>query len=216
MKWTAFRIVSLAVACCAVALPAAAQSSNDGATADYIVRLQPMNTAVTDTKATGEARLSIDSGKLTITVTAEGLPPGIMHLQHFHGFKTDRVAHCPTHAADTNGDGIVDLIETNATSGTTMVPFTADPASMKIVTDTYPTASDQGTYTYRQTVPLEKLQQAFANAFEGQNLDFDRRVVYIHGVLPDAGLADSVASLGDIPAHVTLPIACGEIEPVAN
>lgn len=47
-------------------------------------------------------------------------------------------------------------------------------------------------------------------AFDGSNLDLDRRVVLIHGTANT--LAGSVASLGPIPAQVTLPIACGTIE----
>ena len=34
----------------------------------------------------------------------------MMHLQHFHGFKDNRDATCPTEAADVNHDGIIDLI----------------------------------------------------------------------------------------------------------
>jgi hypothetical protein len=40
--------------------------------------------------------------------------------------------------------------------------------------------------------------------------------VFVHGVAPAAALAGSVASLGTIPAQVTLPIACGKIERVAK
>lgn len=215
MKSAVFSISALAVASCMVALPAMAQS-DAAASADYVANLQPMNSAVTGLETTGKAEFAIDNGQLTITLVAENLPAGIMHLQHFHGFTTNAVAHCPTADADSNGDGIIDLIETEATSGTTMVPFTADPASMEIVTDTYPTASADGRYSYQQTVALDKLQQAFAEAFDGQDLALDHRVVFIHGVMPDTDLPDSVASLGDIPAHVTLPIACGEIAVVSE
>jgi len=40
--------------------------------------------------------------------------------------------------------------------------------------------------------------------------------VYIHGVLPNTKLPASVASLGTIPAQVTLPIACGKIERIVS
>jgi hypothetical protein len=39
--------------------------------------------------------------------------------------------------------------------------------------------------------------------------------VYIHGVPSATQLPSSVASLGPIPAQVTLPIACGKIEPAS-
>jgi hypothetical protein len=37
-------------------------------------------------------------------------------------------------------------------------------------------------------------------------------VVFIHGIPAASKLKASVASLGPIPAQVTLPIACGEIK----
>ena len=117
-----------------------------------------------------------------------------------------------TAGTDANGDGIVDLIETEVVSGTTMVPLSAEPADLKIAADTYPKASDTGSYSYRQSVPLDKLRQAFAGKFGGQELMLERRVVYIHGVAPATTLPESVASLGTVPAQVTLPIACGRIE----
>ncbi|MCC7417302.1 MAG: hypothetical protein IT176_09180 [Acidobacteria bacterium] len=182
------------------------------AAAEFHAELTPMNAGVTGLESTGAARFVVGGDKLTISVRASKVPPGIMHLQHLHGFEDGRQARCATQADDANGDGIVDLIETEVVSGITMVPLSADPASLAIMTDTYPKASSDGTYQYQQTVSLPVLQQAFARAFNGQALDLERRVVYIHGVPPSSALPASVASLGDVPAQVTLPIACGEIE----
>jgi hypothetical protein len=192
------------------ALPAA-KAGNQLAVV-YVAHLHPMNTKVTGVETTGEARFSIAGDTLTISVKAEKLPPDTMHLQHFHGFKDNRDATCPTDAADANHDGIIDLIETEPTSGTTMVPFHDDPVSMEIVRDTYPKAGVDGTFEYQKTVSLKDLEAAFAKAFGGKELDLDRRVVFIHGVLPATKLPASAASLGSIPAQVTLPIACGRIE----
>ena len=130
----------------------------------------------------------------------------------FHGFKDNQDASCPTQAADANGDGIIDLIETEPTSGTTMVPFDENPAGMDVAHGTYPKASADGMYEYREVVSLVALDAAFGKAFDGKQLDLDRRVVFIHGVPSATKLAASVASLGPIPAQVTLPIACGKIE----
>ena len=58
---------------------------------------------------------------------------------------------------------------------------------------------------------MSALQEAFAKAFAGQKLDLDRRVLMMHGVPLATKLPVSVASLGTIPAQVTLPIACGKI-----
>ena len=180
----------------------------------YAAQLHPMNAKVTGVETTGEARFSIDGDTLTISVSAEELPPDMMHLQHFHGFKDNRDATCPTEVADVNIDGIIDLIETEPSSGTTMVPFHDDPVSMEIVRDTYPKAGADGTFQYQKTVSLKDLEAAFAKAFGDKELDLDRRVVFIHGILTSTKLPASAASLGTIPAQVTLPIACGEIKRV--
>ena len=76
---------------------------------------------------------------------------------------------------------------------------------------TYPKASATGPLQYKQTVSLSALQAAFAKTFDGQRLDLDRRVVFIHGIPAATKLPASVASLERIPAQVTSPIACGTI-----
>lgn len=189
-------------------MPAASAQTS----ATYVATLHPMNTNITGSQTTGQVRFSIAGDTLTIEADVAGAPPNIEHWQHFHGFVDNRDAACPTATADANHDGVVDLIETGPSSGTTMVPFDADPAAMDVAHGAYPKASADGAYHYRQTVSVKALEAAFAKAFKDQKLDLDRRVVFIHGVLADAKLPKSVASLGPIPAQVTLPIACGKIE----
>lgn len=201
----------LATATAFVALiTASAALAEDGTwTAD----LAPLNSAVTGTEAGGTATLTIDGDTLNIKIDATGTAPDIMHLQHIHGFaEGDEKSTCPGQTADTNGDGVVDLMETEPDAGVTMVPFHGDPASMEIVADSYPTADADGAYSYEQSVSLSTLETAFEKAFPDQKLDFDRRVIFLHGVPEGTELPDTVQSLGDVPAHVTLPIACGEIQ----
>ncbi|MEZ5533473.1 MAG: hypothetical protein R3E69_13955 [Steroidobacteraceae bacterium] len=181
----------------------------------YVAHLKAMNAGTTKGSTTGEARFIIDGDNVTIDVRVHGAPSDTVHWQHFHGFANGQPASCPTAVADANHDGIVDLIETGNTSGTTMVPFDSDPAGMDVAHGTYPKADARGAYHYHQTVSLKALSTAFAKAFPGQKLDLDKRVVYIHGVPASPALPPTVASLGPIPASVTLPIACGRIERVA-
>ena len=192
-------------------LPAVAGAQSDQSNAVYVAHLSALNTTVTGLKTVGEARFTIKGDSLTIAVNASGLPKDIEHWQHFHGFADGRQAACPATSADANHDGIIDVVETGATAGTTMVPFSSDPVSMDVPHGTYPKASATGTLRYQETVSLSALQAAFAKAFEGQKLDLDRRVVFIHGIPAASTLKASVASLGPIPAQVTLPIACGRI-----
>jgi hypothetical protein len=212
----AFAVFSAAmlVWACIAAFDARAAEQENRSDTVYIAQLHPINSNVTGLHAAGEARLVVSGDTLTITIKAEGVPPDLVHWQHFHGFTDNRVATCPTAKADANSDGIIDLIETEPAAGTTMVPFTDNPAAMDVAHGTYPKASAAGTYTYRQTAPLKELTAAFAKSFKGQALDLDRRVIFIHGVVPTRTLPESVASLGPIPAHITLPIACGAIERV--
>jgi hypothetical protein len=192
-------------------LPAVAGAQDDQSNAAYVAHLSALNTTVTGLKTVGEATFTIKGDSLTIAVNASGLPKDIEHWQHFHGFTDGRQATCPAKAADANGDGIIDVVETGVAAGTTMVPFSGDPVSMDVPHGTYPRASATGTLQYKETVSLSALQTAFAKTFDGQKLDLDRRVVFIHGIPAASKLKASVASLGPIPAQVTLPIACGRI-----
>jgi hypothetical protein len=212
MKRPPFPTLALSATACLFAVSAVAQESSPEhhSKTVYVAQLHPMNAKVTGQQSTGEARFTVSGDSLTISVKVKDAAPGVIHWQHFHGFTDNRDASCATQAADKNRDGIVDLIETEPASGTTMVPFIDDPVSMNVAEGTYPRASADGTYEYQQTVSLEALTAAFSKAFDGAKLDLDRRVVLIHGT-PNT-LPKSVQSLGPIPAQVTLPIACGTIE----
>jgi hypothetical protein len=190
-----------------------AQSSTPAADAIYVAQLQAVNVKASGQPAAGEMQFTLHGDRLTITVHVEGVPPNIEHWQHFHGFSNGQQANCPAAAADVNGDRFIDIKETEPASGTTMVPFNADPVSMDIPTHTYPHASASGTYDYEKTVSYAALQKAFGAKF-GERIDLDRRVVQVHGVPESTTLPASVASLGPIPARVTLPLACGQIKRV--
>jgi hypothetical protein len=190
-----------------IAAPAAAAEH-------YVAKINPLNASKIGSAPSGTASLTIDGDTLTIVVDGEGLPPDMMHLQHYHGFPDGKQAKCPTADADTNGDGYVDLIETEAAAGTTMVPFHAHPATLEIPSDTYPSAGSHGASHYKQTESVAALKKALSEKFSGAGLALDKRVVFLHGVPETATLPQSVQSLPGVPAQVTLPIACGEIEAV--
>lgn len=205
----------LALASAAVAL--AATGAGVAATPAhqvYEAHLQPLNTKTAKGDTRGTARVTVDGDKLTIAVDVHGAPPDTIHWQHFHGFANGNAASCATMADDANHDGILDVTETAKASGTTMVPFDTHPARMDVAHGTYPKANAKGDYRYRETVSLKALDEAFAKQFPGQKLDLARRVVYIHGIPDSTRLPSTVASLGPIPAQVTLPIACGKLEAV--
>lgn len=205
-----FLVVMLA----AVSMSGVAMAQGDAPVVTYHANLAPMNVSTVGSATTGQATLSLSNGNLTIQIDVQGAPPDIQHWQHFHGFvEPGKAATCPTSADDKNGDGIIDLIETETTSGTTMVPFNADPVKMDVPANSYPTANADGSYTYKVTVSYNDLQTAFGKAFpKAGNLALQNRVIFIHGVPDSTTLPSTVQSLDDIPANVTLPIACGKIE----
>lgn len=178
----------------------------------YSAELEPLNTNVTENAAGGTANFIIAGDTLTLGVTATGLYPEIMHLQHYHGFTDGREASCPPPEADTNGDGIIDLIETQEYTGITLVPLHANPVSLEIQNQTYPTAGEDGSYSYEQVVSASALEDALQSAHGIEELALERRTVFLHGINPDTELPESVQSLPGVPAHVTLPVACGELE----
>lgn len=218
MKTTVILFVTGVLACFA-ALPTRAQepaAPKVPAPVIYVAYLHGMNQSIVGSNPDGVAHFTVRGNRLTIRINMRGVPPDMQHWQHFHGFVDNQAARCPTAKADTNHDGIIDLIETESVSGTTMVPFNAEPAAMEVMANTYPRASARGTYSYKATVSLKTLQAGFGKAFKGAALDLDKRVVYIHGVPADSKLPASVKSLGTIPAQVTLPIACGVIKRAAG
>jgi hypothetical protein len=189
-------------------------SAGHAAAEHYRATLSPLNAAKIGTSASGTADLVIEDGKLSVEIDAKGLPPDMMHLQHFHGFADNRQAACPTAEADSNGDGYVDLIETEPMAGTTMLPFHAHPASMEIPNDTYPVADAAGVAHYSHTDAVADLEKGLKEKFDAPGLALSKRVIFIHGVAADADLPKTVRSLPGVPAQVTIPIACGVIEAV--
>lgn len=192
------------------AAPALAQTP-ETETIDVSGELQAVN-SVGGTPVSGTAAIRSENGTLILSLDAEGLSPG-MHLAHVHGFEgpdPDDSA-CPGADADTNGDGFVDLIETREAAGVTMIPFSADPVSLIIQSETYPEADGSGRMEYRQSLPLTALSAAITSRFDTP-LAASRRVVFVHGVPEGTNLPETVQSLEGVPAHLTLPIACAELD----
>lgn len=177
----------------------------------YRAHLTALNATKIGSRAEGDATFRVIGDRLEIRIRMHGVPANIEHWEHFHGFPDGKPASCVTDAMDANKDGYIDLIETERLSGTTMVPFNHKPEEMVIPTHTYPHASAKGSFEYRKTVPLAQLSATFGRTYPGGRIDLDKRVIYIHGVPVASALPGSIRSLGPVPSHVTLPIACGKI-----
>jgi hypothetical protein len=179
---------------------------------DYRAPLQPVNPGITEAGLTGEVRLVMFGDELRITVETEGLAPDMMHLQHLHGSRDGMDAECAPAGLRTEQDDITDLLDTRPYSGITLIPLHDDPASLAIKSDAYPVSNRAGAYTYTQAVNRDELQRAVADEYGIDDIELGRMVVYIHGVAEDTNLPDTVRSLPGVPAHITLPVACAELD----
>lgn len=188
-----------------------AQKQSVGETHAYVAEINAINPQLTNSKVSGQAIFIVADGQLKITMVVKGVSPG-MHLQHIHGFISGQAAICPPANADKNGDGIIDLVETEPSAGTTLIPFNGAPIELKIKSDTYPVAGKDGILTYEMTVPLAQLNAAIKKEYGIDKLDLEHRVIIIHGVPEGTSLPNTVQSLPGVPAYVTVPIACGEIK----
>ena len=111
-----------------VLLPLAA-----GAQAEtYKAHLTGINESKLGSKPEGDATFKVVGDNLEVHITMRGVPRDIEHWEHFHGFPDGRDATCVTPEMDANHDSFIDLGETEAVSGTTMVPFNDRPEEMKI------------------------------------------------------------------------------------
>jgi hypothetical protein len=202
------------VAVCAVLFAADALMSASLASAveRYEATLTPLNADKIGGAAAGIAKFEIVDGKLKTTIDLVGLPPSMAHLQHFHGFGDDRNATCATLAQDVNNDGYVDLIETEAVSGVTMLPFHAHPASLDIAANTYPIADSKGRAHYDHVDIVAELEAALHASFGTGGLKLAERVIIVHTIPSDMKLPEGARSLPGVPPQVTLPIACGKIK----
>lgn len=179
----------------------------------YIAPLQPLNDTLTEQSPLGLATIIIRGDEMRLYVIAEGLPPGMPHLQHYHGFTQGSEAVCPTADVDANADGVVDLRETESVAGVTLVPFHDDPASLEglLNVERFPTASSpDGVIDYRETVSVQALASALQSEYDINQFNLEDRVIFIHGVAEGTDVPDSAQSIADVPASTTLPIACGE------
>lgn len=181
----------------------------------YIADIVPLNADFIGTKAHGQAEFIEDSDTLHIKIEMFDTPANTQHWEHFHGFPDGKDAQIATMAQDANHDGLVDLPETEAVSGTTMVPFDDAPDKMNIPNDNYPVSDADGHFAYEKDVPLDQLQKKFKSVFGTDDLELDKRIIYVHGVPETLKLPDTVAGVvGPYDAHVTLPIATGKIKAV--
>lgn len=159
----------------------------------YTVNFNPLN----GSGVSGTAELTLNGDELTVKVNATGLEPNMVHPQHIHGFADNkRNSTCPTPAADTNGDGLVDLVEGLPSYGGVLL-------ELYVPIDEFPVADANGVLTFERTFTLGETEFAEeGEVITRSNLTpLQNRTIVLHGMTVG----------GEYIA--TLPVACGQIKP---
>lgn len=218
---TACLAAALALTACATgstrpdALHPARQRPAEPPDAAWAAHLAPLNAGAASGATLGRVQIVRRGDALEVAIDVRDAPPGVVHMQHAHGFADGAPARCATVSDDTNRDGLVDLAETETPSGTTLVPFHGEPASLDLAGPGYPEADATGAWHYRARISFAGLEEALRRDHGLEALRFDPLVIYVHGIDPDRPLPASVESLPEVPAQATLPIACGVLQQVA-
>lgn len=178
-----------------MALPAAAHDKPDDR---FDVDLQPVNQ-----QAEGRVRLTLEGDGLEVRLKANGLDGGV-HLAHLHGVRQAE-NECPQLAVhDTDGNGLVDILEGLVTYG---------PVQL--------TLSD----ALNDTGPRIKYRRSFATLDGGDPFaalgDLSQYAIVVHGVdLDGNGLATNPDADGDgaqdtnpgSDNEISMPALCGTVE----
>lgn len=187
----------------------------------YRAVLKPLNTnANHSTSGTVEIRIEGDDFIVNSTVT--GAPAGVKHLQN-----VTLLTACPTEGNDLNNDSYVDILEAAASAGPILIPLDSNLSAQLDGISYGPIANGSGSYVYRRSTSLTDLladlrspdpdpADALVKLPDGQDLNLAGRVVLIHGVNSSANLPSSVATINDLSASQSLPIACGELVRVTS
>jgi hypothetical protein len=173
----------------------------------FMADLNPLN----HSHAQGHAVLQKDGRMLDTKIVTTGLAPGLPHAQHIHGM-AQAISECPTLAADTNGDGLINTAEGLPSYGPIQVSLTTrgdtSPASALAV-NRFPTASSSGLLRYDRDFSVSRKVARnlgkFAIVQHGVDLNHNGRYDF------SAGPSELDPSL---PQEATIPANCGVIDRV--
>ncbi len=143
----------------------------------YTTTLHTLNSS----GVSGVATMDLQGSTLTVTVVASGLEANQTHMQHIHAIDHGN-STCPPPSADTNGDGIVSLVEGLPFYGPVRLPLTLESGL-------YPHIGASGNLSYTRTFTVDP--KAF--------LALQTKAVVLHGLTVNGAYDPST------------PVACGQI-----
>lgn len=166
-----------------------------------------------DSEVSGEVELRVEGDLMRIAVTAQGLAPDMLHMQHLQTSEAGGNTQCPGDNADANNDGIVDVTEVSPNAqGIYMIPLHMGPSSLEMNVDTYPRTNVNGELYFERTISLDSLRQAVNEEYGMQDVDFTRFNYVIQGVSEEANIAQTAQTVSDVPVHLSIPVGCARLE----
>ena len=174
----------------------------------FMADLKPLNYS----HAHGHAVLQKDGLMLDTKIVTTGMAPKLPHAQHIHGM-AQAISECPTLAADTNGDRLINTAEGLPSYGPIQVSLTTrgdTSPSSALAVNRFPTANSDGLLRYDRDLSVSRKVARnlgdFAIVQHGVDLNHNGRYDF-----KSAGKSELDPSL---PQEATIPANCGVIDRV--
>jgi hypothetical protein len=190
----------------------------DSASGDNVATFSADLAALNGSSLTGTAFIEANyaTGVFSVEIRADGLDDR-SHPQFLFARPGQR-SECPTTAADTNADGVVDVVEATATTGGILLPFDNDIGGQEINVTGFPTGGTS--IDYSTSAPLADVESSILRDDPDLTdpvvtlgpdgfLFFEDFVVVIHGT--NSAVPATAQSVLGLDAATTLPVACGRI-----
>ena len=182
----------------------------------YRVVLKPINSTLA-ADISGTMEIKIEGDDFIVESNIAGAPAGVKHYQNIMASTS-----CPETTGDTNGDSIIDVKEAMAKTGEVLIPLDSRLSEQLSGIDYGPISNGAGKYFYKRssslTEVLADLRSPDPDKFDsivklpfGEDLNLAGKVVVVHGVKSGIALAETVATMRDLPIAQSIPIACGKI-----
>lgn len=186
----------------------------------YMAKFITLNPHVNGTLA-GSATIQRQDDKLFAYVRLFGGAPRAWHQQNIY-----EGTRCPDLNDDLNGDGYLDISETEKALGKILIPLDANLGTQKAGRNIYPMADESGGYFYERVTSFKRLfsdlksddknlSDNVMKLLPDEGLDLEEKVVIVQGA-PEGEFPESVASTHRRPTHQTLPITCGTFSKVTK
>jgi len=173
----------------------------------FMADLKPLN----HSHAHGQAVLQKDGRMLDTKIVTTDMAPGLPHAQHIHGM-AQAISECPTLAADTNDDGLINTAEGLPSYGPIQVSLTTrgdTSPSSALAVNRFPVANSNGLLRYDRDLSVSRKVARnlgkFAIVQHGVDLNHNGRYDF------SAGPSELDPSL---PQEATIPANCGVIDRV--